>query len=139
VTAVGWSGFEVASRYDRPAVTIRTSRPPGGGKVEAVLAIRPDEELGGASLDVPVVVRTRRGRLLAEASASTAVLVLLGLAAASQGDARWILGAIAILLGVAMQIAGWAIPGISGSVQTAFKGTPPPAAPQQPAAGGTTT
>lgn len=136
VRAVGWSGFEVASRYDRPSVTLRTSKPLGGSTVEAVLAIRPDEDLGGASLDVPLAVRTRRRRLAAEVVASSAVLILLGVAAASQGETRWIFGAVAVLLGAVMQVIGWVVPGISVAVQSAFKGSPSPPISQPPASGG---
>lgn len=137
VTAVGWSGFEVASRYDRPTVMFRTAKPVGGGQVEAVLAIRPDAEMGGASLDVPLAVRTRGPRLAAEVAASSAVLLLLGVAAMSQGDGRWIFGSAALVLGAVMQVIGWVVPGISGAVQSAFKGSPPPAGSQQPAGGHT--
>ncbi len=122
----------------RPAdQTFRTSKPVGGGKVEAVLAILPDEEMGGASLDVPLAVRTRGPRLAAEIAASSAVLLLLGAGTMWECDARLIFGIAALVLGAVLQVIGWVVPGISGAVQSAFKGSPPPAASQQPAVGGT--
>jgi hypothetical protein len=129
VTFPGWGGFEIASRYDQPVVTMKTARPTSGSTLEAVLALRPLETSGGANLDLPIRVRTRRGRVIAEVVASTMVVVLLGLAAAAQGAIRWYLGAAGVLLAASLQFAGWVVPGITTAAQAAWRGspaTPPP-------------
>jgi hypothetical protein len=130
VTFVGYAGFEIASRYDRPEVLVHTATPANGQTLRTVLAVRPSAGVRGPRLDLPISVKAKWRSAVLASVLSALVLGLLAAAAMVQSDARYVLAAGGAAVGIVMQLLGLAVPGLVAPVQSVVKpASPPPAGP----------